>query len=501
MFTWGFIFLATGIVFTIFILGIPLFIKAPKNQPTIIRIAGICLSFCIFLSAAFILFYERQYPELEGMTPAYKSLFVTLAPGIFVCFSLQFLFIRSTRETIFDFRALVIFLTLLSLFFSGTFFFNVLINTSGESHIESEKFFNIYRSLVFAFWMLWCFYETKKSLKIDRNFIFLLVLILSGLLFIQTIVWIIFLIVDYQASGVFTSQLGGMSNLDMNIRTIRAGLFCAFEILLSIYWVQHYSLNAIEERQKQEKIQELLQEKDVLIESLSNTNTLIESGALSAGLAHELNQFLGRIALNRDEILQLISQPRTKLDDLKLPLDNILQANQSAANLIVSLKKLFNHGEEGSSPCNIDDLVKDIVSLYVARVKKSNIEIVLDLQMPEKQMIWESLFRQVVANLLSNAIEALDTSSRSDKVIHIQSAIDQEGDYCLKITDNGPGINAQQGVKIFSLFSTSKPLGSGIGLWLSRYIVERHKGSLTYKNLPDNGGVSFILKIPSGDKG
>jgi signal transduction histidine kinase len=121
--------------------------------------------------------------------------------------------------------------------------------------------------------------------------------------------------------------------------------------------------------------------------------------------------------------------------------------------------------------------------------------------MPEKQMIWESLFRQVVANLLSNAIEALDTSSRSDKVIHIQSAIDQEGDYCLKITDNGPGINAQQGVKIFSLFSTSKPLGSGIGLWLSRYIVERHKGSLTYKNLPDNGGVSFILKIPLGNKG
>jgi signal transduction histidine kinase len=344
--------------------------------------------------------------------------------------------------------------------------------------------------------MLWCFYETKQSLKGDKNFIFLLVLILSALLFIQTIAWVIFLIVDYRVNRVLSSQFGGMPNLDMNIRFIRGGIFCAFEVLLFIYWVQRYSLNAIEERQKQEKIQQLLQEKDVLIESLSNSSTLIESGALSAGLAHELNQFLGRIALNRDEIVQLIIDPKAKPEDLKLPLDNILQANQSAANLIGSLKKLFNRGEEESSLCNTDDLVKDVVSLYAARIRKSRIEMVLDLKAPDKQLIWESLFRQVLVNLLSNSIEALDASTRSDKLIHIESAIDQQGDYCLKIADNGLGINAEQGAKIFSLFSTSKASGTGIGLWLSRYIVERHKGSLTYTNLPGNSGVNFIITIP-----
>jgi signal transduction histidine kinase len=347
--------------------------------------------------------------------------------------------------------------------------------------------------------MLWCFYETKQSLKGDKNFIFLLVLILSALLFIQTIAWVIFLIVDYRVNRVLSSQFGGMPNLDMNIRIIRGGIFCAFEVLLSIYWVQRYSLNAIEERQKQEKIQELLHEKDVLIENLSNSSTLIESGALSAGLAHELNQFLGRIALNRDEIVQLVSQSKARPDDLKLPLDNILQANQSAATLIVSLRKLFHRGEDDASLCNIDDLVKDVIALYAARIRKSNIQIVLELQVIEQQMIWESLFRQVLVNLLSNAIEALDASSRSDKVIQIQSSINGEGDYCLAITDNGLGIDAQQGVKIFSLFSTSKSSGTGIGLWLSRYIVERHKGSLTFKNLPDNGGVSFIICIPKAN--
>jgi signal transduction histidine kinase len=133
--------------------------------------------------------------------------------------------------------------------------------------------------------------------------------------------------------------------------------------------------------------------------------------------------------------------------------------------------------------------------------KKSNIEIVLDLQANRQQFIWESLFRQVIVNLLSNAIEALDAVSKTNKVIQIQSSIDQSGNYLLKFTDNGPGINAEQGVKIFNLFATSKFSGTGIGLWLSRYIVERHKGSLTYENLPDNGGVSFIISIPNGIRG
>ena len=496
MFTWGFIFLATGIVFTIFILGIPLFIKAPKTQPTIIRIAGVGLSFIVFLSAAFLSFKGQSYPDLEGASQVYKPIFVVLAPGIFICFSLQFLFIRSTRKSLFDLRAMVISLTLISIFFVGLFLFNVYINASSKPNIDSAIVFNIYSSIVFAFWMLWCFYETKQSLKKDKNFIFLLVLILSALLFIQTIAWVIFLIVDYRVNRVLSSQFGGMPNLDMNIRFIRGGIFCAFEVLLSIYWVQRYSLNAIEERQKQEKIQQLLQEKDVLIDSLSNSSTLIESGALSAGLAHELNQFLGRIALNRDEIVQLVSQSNAKPDDLRVPLDNILQANQSAASLIVSLRKLFNRGEEESSLCNVDDLVKDVASLYVARIRKSNIEVVLDLHVSERQLIWESLFRQVVANLVSNAIEALDTSFQSEKVIRINSTFDHQGDYCLTITDNGLGIDPEQESKIFSLFSTTKSSGTGIGLWLSRFIIERHKGSLSFKNLPDNGGVSFILTLP-----
>jgi C4-dicarboxylate-specific signal transduction histidine kinase len=238
----------------------------------------------------------------------------------------------------------------------------------------------------------------------------------------------------------------------------------------------------------------------LLIEQLANSSALIESGALSAGLAHELNQYLARIELNSDEALQLINQSNVTPEDLKQPLGNILKANHLAAKLIVSLKKLFNRGEERSSLYGVDDLVREIVALYSFRLQKSQIQIDLDLGVGEQQYIWESLFRQVVVNLLTNAIDALDTSSQNNKVIQIHSRINQQGHYCLVITDNGPGVHEQQEAKLFSLFTTSKTTGSGIGLWLSRYIIERHHGSLEFRNLPSDGGVSFIVTIPQGPK-
>jgi signal transduction histidine kinase len=348
--------------------------------------------------------------------------------------------------------------------------------------------------------MIWFFYETRKTLKNKKNFILSLIIVISVIFLLQTLAGLILIVTDFFINQSPSSIEADLAGLDLTFRMIRLGIFCTFEVLLTIYWVQNYSLNAIEEREKQEKIQELLLEKDILIEKLSNSSTLIESGALSAGLAHELNQFLGRIALNRDEVMQLISQPGLKLDDLKLPLDNILKANHSAANLISSLRKLFNRGEEDSALCIVDELVNDVVMLYASRIQKSRIEIVMDLRVSERAYVWESLFRQVLANLLSNAIEALDGTVQSNKTIRIESSVDGNGDYCLIICDNGPGIDPQLESKIFNLFASSKSSGTGIGLWLSRYIVERHRGSLTYKNLPDSAGVSFIITIPVGTK-
>jgi signal transduction histidine kinase len=105
-----------------------------------------------------------------------------------------------------------------------------------------------------------------------------------------------------------------------------------------------------------------------------------------------------------------------------------------------------------------------------------------------------------VANLISNAIDALDLLDRDNKIICIQSGYDEKGWHRFSVTDNGSGIRPEYVDKLFELFVSSKSSGTGVGLWLSRHIIERHQGLLTYQNLPDKNGASFIVNIPTGAK-
>jgi signal transduction histidine kinase len=133
-------------------------------------------------------------------------------------------------------------------------------------------------------------------------------------------------------------------------------------------------------------------------------------------------------------------------------------------------------------------------------MRKSAVSIKLDLQAQKPIITRDSLMRQVVANLISNAIEALDLLDRDNKMIHIESSYDENGWYRLYVTDNGVGVKPENADRLFELFVSSKSSGTGVGLWLSRHIVERHQGSLSYRNLPGDGGVSFIVSIPMGAK-
>ncbi|MBU3604875.1 HAMP domain-containing histidine kinase [Polynucleobacter sp. AP-Kaivos-20-H2] len=376
--------------------------------------------------------------------------------------------------------------------------FFVLVWSVGKSGNYLDRAFFVYIFIVCLLsWMLVEVANSNKQLPtIWFNLIRSTILVFIGIF----VIWLAIILVTNRQGYIFGFTLLDISQFDISSRVLRGNLFIFLQLLILMHWIENFSYNAIQLKTRDKQVQGLLLEKDLLIEKLANSSTLIESGALSAGLAHELNQYLARIELNSDEALQLIGQESVKPEDLKQPLGNILKANHLAAKLILSLKKLFNRGEESPSLCSIDDLIREIVSLYSGRIQKSHIQIEFDLQVIDRQSIWESLFRQVVVNLLSNAIDALDTSSQNNKVIQIHSRINEQGYYCLAITDNGPGIHGQQEAKLFNLFATSKSTGTGVGLWLSRYIVERHQGSLIYKNLPDNGGVSFIVTIPPGLK-
>jgi signal transduction histidine kinase len=314
------------------------------------------------------------------------------------------------------------------------------------------------------------------------------------------IIWMAIIFVANRQGHIFGFSTYDISQLDIASRVLRGSLFLFLQLLILMHWIDNFSHNAINVKKRDQQIQDLLLEKDVLIENLSNKNALVETGALSAGLAHEFNQFLARIELNSGEVLDRINRPDVNLEEIKFSMGNIIKANHSAANLVTSLKKLFQSGKDVTLAINLDALVKEVASLYVDRARKSGILIKLDLKAGEPIFVWDSLIRQAVANLISNAIEALDLLDRDNKMIHIESRYDEKEWYRLSVTDNGVGVKPEYADKLFGLFVSSKSSGTGVGLWLSRHIVERHQGSLSYRNLPGDGGVSFIVSIPMGAK-
>lgn len=346
----------------------------------------------------------------------------------------------------------------------------------------------------------WILVETNISNKQFPTIWFNLIRSTSWTFIGIFIVWMAIIFVTNRQGYFLGFTLHDISQFDISSRVLRGSLFLFLQLLILMHWMENFSHNAIKVKARDKQIQDLLLEKDVLIENLSNKNALVETGALSAGLAHEFNQFLARIELNSGEVLDKINRPDVNLEEIKFSMSNIIKANHSAANLIISLKKLFQSGKDVPLAINLDALVEEVASLYVERARKSGILIKLDLQASKSIFVWDSLMRQAVANLISNAIEALDLLDRDNKIIHIESGYDEKGWHRFSVTDNGLGIKPEYENKLFELFISSKSSGTGVGLWLSRHIIERHQGLLTYQNLPDKSGASFIVSIPMGAK-
>ncbi|QWD17126.1 hypothetical protein G6700_05165 [Polynucleobacter paneuropaeus] len=126
----------------------------------------------------------------------------------------------------------------------------------------------------------------------------------------------VIVVVANRQGHIFGFTLTDIAQFDFSFRFTRGSLFVFLQLLILMHWMEHFSENAIKVKIRDEKIQNLLLEKDILIENLSNKNALVETGALSAGLAHEFNQFLARIELNSDEVIDKINRPDVNLEDL-----------------------------------------------------------------------------------------------------------------------------------------------------------------------------------------
>ena len=260
-------------------------------------------------------------------------------------------------------------------------------------------------------------------------------------------------------------------------------------ISINGYWTERISnlntTNLIENT----KIKLLLNEKYKLINSLVTANKTAISAALSASIAHEINQPLGSMKTNSQHLNLLIKGKKEKI-----LIKNIIKDNDRAAKIITTLKSMFSNNKSIYRSEIFDTFVQSLEPIFKESIKEKNIKIKFLLNSSAKVNMNTDELRQVFSNLIQNSIDALSLTSKKNKVIEIKTFTKNNKLFC-SVTDNGPGISRKMQGKIFKLYESSKISNSGIGLWLSKYIITRHKGSLSV-NKAYLSGAEFLIELP-----
>ena len=251
----------------------------------------------------------------------------------------------------------------------------------------------------------------------------------------------------------------------------------------------------ISTKKENEKITELLKEKERLIYGLMKANKTAATGALSASIAHELNQPLGASNLNIQFLKMKLEKGVLNPELGKEILDSLEEDNKRAATIVRSLRSIFTEGESNAQEVRLSDLIAKVLDIVRPELKSKNIQIQLRVDDDLVIRVNSSEIEQVILNLLNNAAQALANSGTLQRRIAIE-AIKIGEVVRLCVSDNGPGVPADFKSHLFELLSTTKQTGMGLGLWLCKHIVTRYSGSIHYEDAV-GGGAKFVIEISS----
>lgn len=230
------------------------------------------------------------------------------------------------------------------------------------------------------------------------------------------------------------------------------------------------------------------------IQEMEHSARLNVMGEMVTEIAHELNQPLTTIATNSFTIANMMKSSNNVDNDKYLDTLNIISSQaEYAANIIRQLKKVSEKDQDEYISININQNIKNSIVLIQGMIKAHNIQIKFNLSSHLPDVKIQSVqINQVIINLCKNAIEAMIGVEKNARTLSIKSVLGDK-DIIVSIGDTGVGINDES--QLFNTFSTNKKNGMGIGLSISRSIIERHGGNL-YLDKTSTTGSKFTFTIP-----
>jgi two-component system sensor kinase FixL len=235
----------------------------------------------------------------------------------------------------------------------------------------------------------------------------------------------------------------------------------------------------------------VVDEKQRVSAELRQTLRLAAAGEMAGALAHELNQPLTALSAYGMACEELINQGDTG-ERLRETIRRMLAESFRAADVVRRLRDFFRTGATQLERIVLGDLLASAGSSFTLKAKQQGIELIIDPGPPSTLFADRLQLEVVLRNLLSNAFDAVAEQAAGQRRIRISAQLEGAGRVCVSLEDSGPGLSGATAARLFEAFHSSKASGLGLGLVISRAIVEAHGGHLSAE-MGNHGLFKLIL--------
>lgn len=229
-----------------------------------------------------------------------------------------------------------------------------------------------------------------------------------------------------------------------------------------------------------------------------HVSRLSAMGEMAATLAHELNQPLAAMMNYAQATRRMLQSVDSGENDrpIELMTKAVDQAGR-AGEIIRRLRNFVAQGETDRLLDDINDVLNEACALALVGARSDGVETTMALAADLPEVMMDRIqIQQVVVNLIRNSLDA--TVDQERRLISIRTSLDEQNDLLVSVADNGPGLDKAVAERLFQPFNSSKPDGMGIGLSISRTIIEQHGGRI-WATPNEGGGVVFSFTLPIGE--
>ena len=231
---------------------------------------------------------------------------------------------------------------------------------------------------------------------------------------------------------------------------------------------------------------------------LARVNRVATMGELTASIAHEIKQPITAMVTNANASLRWLAFQPPELEEVKEALREIVRNGARAGNVTDRIYGLVKKEPISTEALSVNEIISEVLLLAQNELTRNRILVETQLSVGLPSILGDRIqLQQVLLNLSLNAIESMRELTSGERELAITSANDSSNGVVVTVRDSGPGLRQDELPHLFDAFYTTKPRGMGMGLTISRSIVERHGGRL-WATQNERSGATFHLWLPLG---